>query len=634
MSSSRLLETLSQRVVIGDGAVGTQLVARGVPWSSCLDELNLSNPTLVLAVHYEYRAAGAEVLESNTFGANRLLLAKFGHEDKVAEMCAAGVRLARQAAGDEGFVLGSVGPAGRTAGRREDPVTRQELSDAFAEQVAALDEADADAILLETFVSMDELTLAFEAARGVTELPLLVQFSIPDRLADEGGEDLLRAMLRLRESGAAALGGNCGFGPLHLVRTIERLSALTDAPLSAYPNASFPQVVEGRYVFNDDITYFVDAAEHLADCGVSLIGGCCGTTPQHIRQIAARLAGRPVSPRRPTAVLPPPAPRPAAVVASPPEVPELLAPLGREPVIVVELDPPRGMAYEQVLDGAARLAQAGAHGISIADNPLASIRMCSVSLSHLVQTHAGIPAVCHVTCRDRNLLGQQSALMGASALGIQTILALTGDPINLAGLAEASAVFDTNSFGLIRMLQDLNEGRNALGIHLDRRTDFVIGVAFDPNARRLEASVRRLEKKIAIGCDFAMSQMVYDPARVREMYQATAHLELPILVGFMPLVSARNARFLHNEVPGMRIPQDIQDRMAAVDGDREASQAEGVAITAELIDEALACGAPGIYLVTPFGRVEMMLALVHHLKERVSAGAWRPAGAWAKALPG
>lgn len=631
MKDSRLLEAVSRRVVIGDGAVGTQLVARGVPWSSCLDDLNLSQPNLVLAVHYEYRAAGTEALETNTFGANRYQLAKHGLGDKVAEICAAGVHLARQAAGSDGFVLGSVGPIGRLAASGEGPLTPTEIAGAFAEQAAALVEGGVDAIILETFVSLDELATALAAVLPVADVPVMAQFSLSDRVTGERVDEVLRSLLELQRAGAASLGGNCGFGPLHLLQAVERLSELTAAPLTAYPNASFPQVFEGRYVYNDQLSYFVDAAERLANHGVGLIGGCCGTTPEHIRLVAQRLAGRALPARAGAAVLPPPPPPPRAVVSSPPPVEGLLEPLGREPVVIVELDPPRGMDYQKVLDGSKALAEAGVHGISIAENPLASIRMSSVALSHLVQLHARVPAVCHLTCRDHNLLGLQSALMGASALGVDTILALTGDPLSLQGQVEATAVFDVNSFGLVKMLRELNEGRNALGTPLERRTRFRIGVAFDPNAKRLDAAVRRLEKKIAVGCDFAMSQMVYDTSRVAEMYEATAHLDLPIFVGFMPLVSARNARYLHNEVPGMRIPESLQERMAAVDGDREASQAEGIAICAEQIDAALAAGAPGVYLVTPFGRVEMIVALVEHLRRRVADGAWQPRKAWSSA---
>lgn len=616
----QLLELLGRQVVIADGAMGTQLLARGVAADRPLDALCLTQPELVLAVHYAYRAAGARVLETNTFGANRLNLARHEMADEVGAICAAGVKLARQAAGAEGWVLGSIGPIGRAgASFAGDP---EAVRQAFAESAVALEGAGADAVLLESFANPRELRLAFEAVIPAVAVPVMVQVAVTDRLEPVEVDALLRVLLEAKQAGAASLGANCGFGPLHLVGALERLATLTDSPLSGQPNASFPHVVDGRYLFSDHLDYFVEAGERLVAAGVGLLGGCCGTTPEHIRALAGRFAGRELPRRAVTATLPPPPP-PPALVSGPPAVPPLLARLGQEPAIIVELDPPRGMAYEQVLDGAERLAAAGVHGISIAENPLASIRMSSIALSHLVQCRAGIPAVCHLTCRDRNLLGQQSALMGASALGVETILALTGDPVNLGSLTEATGVFDTNSFGLIQMIQDFNQGRNALGQSLDRRTRFVVGVAFDPGAARLDAAVRRLEKKVALGVDFVMTQMIYDPNRVREMYAATAHLAPPVFAGFMPLVSARNARYLHNEVPGMRIPESVQERMAAVDGDRAASQAEGIALCAEWIDTALACGAPGIYLVTPFGRVAMMVELVEHIQRAVRAGRWR-----------
>ncbi|MBI2298444.1 MAG: bifunctional homocysteine S-methyltransferase/methylenetetrahydrofolate reductase [Armatimonadetes bacterium] len=614
MSGSALVEALAQRVVIGDGAMGTQLVAHGVSWSTCLDELNLSQPNLVLAVHYEYRAAGAEVLETNTFGANRFKLARAGFERQVYGICTAGARLARQAAGPDAFVLGSIGPVGRAALDGDGPAGPQALAEAFAEQAEALAEGGVDALVLETFVSMAELKLAFRAVHAAVDLPVIAQFSVPDRVSPDAVDEVLRAMLELRGAGAAALGGNCGFGPLHLVHALERLAELTDAPLAAWPNSSFPEVRDGRYVFNDAAPYFVDAAAELAERGVGLLGGCCGTTPEHIRLLAQRLADRPAAARAVTATLPPPPPPPAAVVAARPPLTPLLEPIGCEPVIIVELDPPKGMDYHKVLDGARRLAEAGAHAVSVAENPLASIRMSSVALSYLIQQDAGVTAVCHITCRDRNLLGQQSELMGAGALGVNTILALTGDPVSLGGLSEATGVFDTNSFGLIEMLVELNEGRNALGHQLDFRTEFVIGVGFDPNVPRIEKAIGRLERKVALGAQFGMTQMVFDAATVPGMYEATAHLGIPIFAGFMPLVSARNARYLHNEVPGMRVPEAVQERLAAVDGDREASQAVGTEICREQIDAALKAGAPGIYLVTPFGRVEMMVELVGHVR--------------------
>jgi homocysteine S-methyltransferase len=479
----------------------------------------------------------------------------------------------------------------------------------------ALIEGGVDVLILETFTQRGDLRLALQVAKAVSDVPVVCQMAFPERLREEEEHQIIQTLLQLRDEGADVIGGNCGFGPLHLLRAMEHIATHHDALLSAFPNTGFPHYLEGRYVYLSEPEYFADNAVRFAEIGVNLIGGCCGTTPEHIRLVAERLHGRAPTPRR---IEPLPPPRPAVeIVAPPPAVPNLLDRLGQEKIIIVELDPPRGsLNYEKVIGSARILKDEGVHAISIAENPLASLRMSSFVLSYLVQRETGLTAVCHCACRDRNLLGQQSELMGASVLGINTILAITGDPTTLGNVHGASSVFDTNSFGLVEMLRTLNQGINAAGRSIDRPTNFTIGVAFNPNRARIEAEIKRLRKKVDLGAQFAMSQMVYDAARVEEMYAKTADVGIPIFVGFMPLVSARNAEFLHHEVPGFKIPEGVIQRMKEAGEDKQRAVETGLEIIKELIDVAFAAGAPGIYLVTPFGRVELMVELVRHIRRR------------------
>lgn len=604
----RFLEILRQRVLIGDGAMGTMLHERGVPWEVNLDSLNLTAPELVQSIHREYLAAGAEFLETNTFGANRNKLEAAGWGEKVREINRQGARLAREVAPEGVFVAGSVGPLG--PGHREgvDFLTDDDKVALFKEQIEALLEGGVDLIILETFPFLDELKLALRAAKEVgAEVPIVAQMTFLDKPTAEATAEAVRAALELSQAGADVIGGNCGSGPGYLLKVLRVMAEVTDCPISAFPNLSFPQYMDGRFVYRSEPEYFVQRAEEIYRAGATLIGGCCGTTPEHIRQLAQRLKGLLPAPRRLVSIHLPERKAPPPRRRAP-----FLDRVGKEPVLIVELETPRGTLYERVLTGARMMADEGVHAISVAENPLASIRMSSLVLSYLIQREVGLTAICHITCRDRNLLGLHSELLGADALGVHTILALTGDPISVGGVAGVSAVFDVNSFGLIQLLRSLNEGQNALGRSIERPTNFTIGVAFDPNRTRLEAEVHRLEKKTALGADFAMSQMLYDASRIRQMYRSTRHIPIPIFAGFMPLVSARNAEFLHNEVPGFKIPEAIRRRMH--EAPPGTAWQEGIRIAKELIEVALESGAPGIYLVTPFQRVGMILELVRHVQ--------------------
>lgn len=603
--SSAFLERAAAEVLIGDGAIGTMLYAKGVALDANFEHLNLVRPELVLELHAEYLEAGVQVIETNTFGANYAKLSAIGLGAKVAEINRQGAQIARRAAaGRDVFVAGSIGPLGR--GKAE--LAAGEIRECFRLQAAALAEGGVDLLVLETFSELEELETAVEAARE-TGLAVVANLAFGEGSRLSGGISAESAALRLVAAGADLIGANCGAGPLELLATLKRIASVTELPLAAYPNSGFPEYVDGRYIYRTTPEYFAARGEEMVAAGAALIGGCCGTTPEHIRVLAARLQGA----------------RPAKRVALP--VPETVTAVdaaegagrgflerwGKETVITVELDPPKGLDCGKVLAGSRALKAAGAHAINLAENPLARVRMGNLALASLIRREAGIEVIAHVTCRDRNLIGMQSELMGASLLGVSSILAVTGDPASLGDEAGASSVFDLNSFTLIKLLSDLNRGVNALGNPIGAGTGFTIGAAFNPNGQRMEVQVARLAKKVANGATFAQTQPIYDLERFERMVEQTAHLGIPILPGVLPLVSERNAEFLHNEVPGIVIPDAIRARMKGKVG--EEGVREGLAIAKEFIDAAIG-KVGGFYLIPPFGKHEIAVELVRYIKEK------------------
>ncbi|WP_305046440.1 bifunctional homocysteine S-methyltransferase/methylenetetrahydrofolate reductase [Geoalkalibacter sp.] len=604
--SQRFLDLLTQRVLVGDGAMGTLLYQRGVALDANFEHLNLVRPQLVAAVHADYVAAGAEVLETNTFGGNRLRLGAIGLEHRVAAINAAGARLARQAAGPERFVAGAVGPLPQA--RAEEQELSAELKrEIFREQMSALAEGGVDLFILETFSSLEDLRLALAAAAELG-LPASAQLAFLEGGRTREGVAAESAAQALEQAGAALIGANCGAGPRDLLAVLRRLAPLTRRPLAAFANSGFPQYREGRFMYLATPEYFAARGREMAEAGATLIGGCCGTTPEHIGALAQALRGLKPVPR------PALAPRPAETtspVAAAGAAPNFLAAWGQRPVISVELDPPRGLDCTKVLAAAAQLRAAGADAISLAENPLARIRMGNLALAVRIQEQCGLPVIAHVTCRDRNLIGLHSDLMGAHLLGLRNILAVTGDPVSLGGESGASSVFDLNSIGLLELLSALNQGRNLLGAELDGRTEFLLGAALNPNVRNLDGQLRRLEKKIAAGARFVQTQPIYSAAVLDELIARTAPLGIPVLVGLLPLVSERNAEFLHNEVPGITLPDEVRRRMRGLRG--EEGIREGLAIAAELI--AAGRGrVGGWYLMPPFGKVGLALALMEQIR--------------------
>jgi methionine synthase I (cobalamin-dependent)/5,10-methylenetetrahydrofolate reductase len=599
------LERLAGEVLVGDGAIGTMLYAKGVALEANFEHLNLIRPELVLELHQEYIAAGAQVIETNSFGANLVKLGAIGLGNKVAEINRQGAMIARRAAsGHDVFVAGSIGPLGRGKGE----LSPEEIRECFRLQARALAEGGVDLLILETFAELEELESAVAAAKE-TGLAVVSNLAFGEGSRVAGGIEAEAAALRLVAAGADLVGANCGAGPLAVLATIKKMAAVTEVPLAAYANSGFPEYVDGRYIYRATPDYFAGKAAEMVAAGASLVGGCCGTTPEHVKVIAQRLRDlRPVP--RSASRTESRAPEGAAAVSA---GGGFLAGWGKEMVVTVELDPPKGLDCAKVLAGSRALKEAGADAINLAENPLARVRMGNLALASLVRREVGIEVIAHVTCRDRNLIGLQSDLMGASLLGVSSILAVTGDPASLGEDAGASSVFDLNSFTLIKLLSDLNRGVNALGNPIGSGTGFTIGAAFNPNTQKMETQVARLAKKVANGASFAQTQPVYDLERLDAMLEQTRHLGIPILPGVLPLVSGRNAEFLHNEVPGIVIPEEVRQRMAGRVG--EDGVREGLAIAREFIDAAIG-KVGGFYLIPPFGKYQIAVELVRYLKSK------------------
>ena len=594
------LEYLRNNLLVGDGAMGTMIYAKGIPLAQSFDELNLSQPHVIQNLHRAYVEAGAQALETNSFTANRLKLARYGLENHLVEINQAAVRLARAAADGQAYVLASIGPV---RDRESEEIETVLMRDTLAEQIAALVAAQPDALILETFSHVYELEMAVLEARRLSSLPIIAQVVADEEGYTRDSQHLTTAFRRLREHGADVVGINCAKGPAGILHALREVPLENDILLSAFPNAGLPAFVEGRYIYLSTPEYFAESALRLREQGVHLIGGCCGTTPAHIRAIAEALRGlEPVRQKQAVVHVQPQSPQVPAITT-----PEFLQNVKKRPTIIVELDPPRDLEHDNILRGASELKRAGIDALTMADSSLGITRMSNMALGYLAKQKSGLPIITHLSCRDRNLIGLQAELMGLYALGMDTVLALTGDPAKFGDQPGATSVYDLNSFNLITMIKKMNQGVAFSGRTMKQGSRFTIGVAFNPNVDRIETQVSRLRKKVQLGADFVMTQPIFDWRKARAVYDATREFDIPIFVGIMPLVSGRNADFLHNEVPGIEIPLKVRERLYRFDGER--ARREGVTIASEILESTLDY-FNGIYLVTPFVRYEMIIELV------------------------
>jgi methionine synthase I (cobalamin-dependent)/5,10-methylenetetrahydrofolate reductase len=615
---ARLLDP--EALVLFDGAMGTMLYARGVFINQCYDELNVRAPDLVRDVHKAYVKAGAEVLETNSFGANRIKLTQFGLATQTRELNRKAAELAREAAenGHDVLVAGAVGPLGVRI-EPFGPTSADEAREIFREQMEGLKEGGADLFILETFSDLHEIGQAIAAARDVDPaMPVVAQMTIGvDGLTPYGAtpEDVARALDRF---GADIVGLNCSVGPQAILEAIEKMAPVTRKKISAQPNAGMPRDVGGRSMYMASPEYTASYARHLVQAGAKVVGGCCGTTPEHIHAMCEGI--RPLSPRfaraaTPAAVVVGVAPVPREGKRQPDVAPVPLAERSRWGakiaagtfVTSVEIVPPRGVDATRMLADVGQLKRAGVDAVNVPDGPRAQSRMGALLTSLLIEQRVGIETVTHYACRDRNLLGMLSDLLGASAVGLRNLLLITGDPPKMGPYPSATAVFDIDAIGLTNLVANLNHGRDPGDNAIGAPTKFVIGVGVNPAPIDLEHELKRFAWKVEAGAEFAVTQPVFDASQLENFLRRTEGARIPIVAGIWPLVSVRNAEFLANEVPGVSVPDSVIARMrAASDKSKEHAVAEGIAIAREML-ERVKESVQGVQVSAPFGKVELAL---------------------------
>ena len=599
-------DLFSNRPVLADGAMGTVLYARGVFINRCYDELNLSDPNLILSIHEEYLQAGAEIIETNTFGANRFRLTRHGLASKVAEINAAGVRLARQAVdhlkekqAGTAYVAGSIGPLGV----RLEPLGKTGLDEAraaFAEQIRALADAGVDLLIIETMPALNEAREALLAAEeAAPHLPVLVMVTVDDESNCLDGSSPEQAAALLTEWGAGAIGVNCSTGPSTVLTALECMRPATDLPLAAMPNAGMPRAIEGRNIYLCSPEYMASFARKAIAAGAQIVGGCCGTTPNHTRAMRSAMRAIDAQARVTDGG------KHAEISTETP--PASLAERSRigslihegQFVTLVEIVPPKGINCTKEIEGARLLAQLGVHAINVPDSPRASARMSAQSLCIQIQQHTGIETILHYTCRDRNVLSIQSDLLGASSIGLKNILCLTGDPPKLGNYPDATAVFDVDAIGLVNIVRRLNHGLDIGANSIGASTNFTIGVAANPGVPDIEHELRRFAFKVEAGAEYAITQPVFDLRLLEEFLNRIESYRIPVIAGIWPLTSLRNAEFMKNDLR-VSMPEEIMLRMAQADTP-DAARKEGIRIAQEML-ESVRGMVQGVQVSAPFGR--------------------------------
>lgn len=613
------IERIRSGPMLCDGAMGTYIYARGGEMDGCFDELNLIDPNAIIDIHREYIAAGADIIETNTFGANWFKLETHGLGDRVRDINFRGAKHARDArevSGQSVFVAGSIGPTGRTLPPvgMMDP---REVRAAYREQISALLEGGVDLLMIETIGSLEEMKEAVGAAHEVSDLPIVAQmtFSADGRtIAGQSVDDVARALLELDVD---VIGVNCSVGPRGVMRVLRafRAELPESVPISGQPNAGWPTQIGDRLIYPSSPDYMGQFVEDALDAGAQMIGGCCGTTPQHIAVMRAALDRRSGTERASSPlIVDVPRGQPELLPADEPT--ELGRKLGKQFVVAVEVDPPRSLNPEKVLRGAQLLKDAGVDAVNVADSPMARIRMSALALCYMIQERVGVETILHFTTRDRNLMGLQSDLIGAHVIGVRNIIALTGDPPSLGDYPNATPVYDIDSIGLVKVLQAMNEGTDSAGSPLGRQASFTIAVACDPTRDDLDEESDRLFQKVSAGGHFVMTQPIYEMrtwTEFLEIYQRRhGPLTVPVLIGILPLQSHRHAEFLYNEVPGIRPTASARERMRLAGSQ---GRAEGVKIAQELLLEARD-EVHGVYIMPSFGRYEVAASVLDALTHR------------------
>jgi homocysteine S-methyltransferase len=606
-----------EHVYLFDGAMGTMLYSKGVFINKCYDELNLRSPEIVLEVHRQYVRAGAEIIETNTYGANRVKLAQFGIDEELQDINRAAVEIARRAAGESVYVAGAMGPLGIRI-EPYGPMALDEARAIFREQAKALADAGVDLFVLETMSNIAEIEQGILAIRDVCSLPVIAQMTIGPEGRTIYGDTPAVIAQRLDRAGADVIGLNCSVGPDIMLDAIEEITAVTAKKISCQPNAGLPREVNGRQMYMASPDYMAKYAKRLIHKGVKFIGGCCGTTPEHIKIMAD--AVRPLSPRRNFVIVE----RNGKTEGAPGVEPTPLAERSNwgkklangEFVTTIEIVPPKGVDATAMLRGVESIKAAGVDAVNVPDGPRAQNRMGAIAVAVLVQQRVGIETVLHYCCRDRNLLGMHSDLLGCAALGLHNLLLITGDPPKMGPYPDATAVFDIDSIGLTNMVNLLNHGLDLGGNPFGSPTCFTIGVGVNPGHLDLEYELRRLEWKAKAGAEYAITQPVFDVEQLETFLGRIEHMKLPVVAGIWPLLSYRNAQFMNNEVPGVSVPDDVMERMRiASEKNKEHGLREGVAIARETLERVRGRVA-GVQVSAPLGRVDLALQVFEGLVEQ------------------
>jgi methionine synthase I (cobalamin-dependent)/5,10-methylenetetrahydrofolate reductase len=610
---AEFIERLRDTVLVADGAMGTMLYGKGVFINQSFDMLCLERPALIREIHAAYVAAGAQLLETNTFGANRARLLGHGLEDRVGEINRAGVRLAREAAGERAFVGGSIGPVG-VSGQVAGHYTPEDLREIFAEQAEALLEGGVDVLVVETVPSLVEMEAALAAIRGLGDgVPVVALMTFTEDNETQSGESPEEVVQHLSAAGADVVGANCSVGPKSMLDVIARMGHDDHPPLAAMPNAGLPQSVEGRLLYMASPEYFGKYAKRFVKAGVRLLGGCCGTTPEHVRAMTRAVAGLAPAPTARVEVTIDLSEAAPSLATTPTAEKTRLSRLlveGSRFVTSVELTPPKSADLAALLDDVRALHEAGVDAVNIPEYARISPRPTPLAIARAVQDQIPIETIIHYCCRDRNLYGMQADLLAAHTLGVRNVLIITGDPPKAGAYAVPTAVFDVDSIGLVRVAAGLDRGFDAAGRETGVPLALHLGVGVNPGAIDLELELDRFRRKIEAGAEFAMTQPVFDPRLLERFLDELGASPIPILVGILPLYSYRNAEFLHNEVPGMRVPDPVRERMRLATG-KEAARREGIVIAREALSGVRGLpGVAGAYVMPPFGRYELAVEVL------------------------
>lgn len=601
---SRLLNHLKNNVLVADGAMGTILYSEGL--DTCPEAYNLTHPNKVERIHRSYIEAGADVIQTNTYGANFEKLKVFGLEHKVKEIHKAAVQIAKRAANKETFILGTVGGF---RGIKQEDLSLSTIQYHTDNQIDTLIEEGVDGLLFETYYDLDELTSVITATRQKYDIPIIAQLTASNTNYLVDGTEINEALKHLIECGANVVGLNCHHGPHHMQRSFSHIELPEHAYLSCYPNASLLDIENSEFKYSDNAKYFGDVAQELINEGVRLIGGCCGTTPEHISYIKESV--KDLKPVKTKKVIP--IHRTINTNAKRTLKQNLTSKVKQRPTVIVELDTPKHLDTELFFENIGKLDEAHIDAVTLADNSLATVRISNIAAASLIKQQYDIEPLVHITCRDRNLIGLQSHLLGLSLIGVSEILAITGDPSKVGHLPGATNVYDVNSKGLTELALRFNQGINVDGDALKKHTNFNIAGAFDPNVRKLDGAVKRLEKKVAAGMSYFITQPVYSKEKIKEVYEATKHLDTPLFIGIMPIASYNNALFLHNEVPGIKMSEDVLNQFKAVKDDKEKTKELSLRLSKELIDTVHEY-FNGLYLITPFQRIDYSLELAAYSK--------------------